>query len=663
MFDVPPAAIGRFRVLHQVGAGASGPVFRAVHPQTDAPLAIKLFTLQVAPERAAAVAAELETLVSVMPVQDGACTLVEAGVHNATPYLVTSFADGDSLDVALKQFGPAAIADLLPRLRRLARAVDAAADAGVCHGALHPRDVLVSEISTVMTGIGTWPVLVRNGERLPVRRPYRAPELGEGTISAAGDRFALAALAYEWMTGRRTSATFGAGDMVPLANADREVLGQIFARALHTDPFARFESCAAFVDALATVEVEAPVLVEAPPPESRSRQRGRDAGPTLPLDVFPAEDDADLPLIPPPAPETITAHAPPDAPLHVRPLETAPIVMESEPPSVSPRVPPAAAATIRPQPAAEPPTPAVLRPKERWTPVPAAAPVARRRSGWGPLRLAAGLLLGAVIGAGAGFAVWGRESLSVRALADLIAPAAPSSDAPAAEPVPPSTTPPPEASANLAKGAGDAPVASGAPQGQAAPGITAAPSGDPPRAASEPANPPPSPPAAPTRSAPVGNLLVRSTPAGATVFVDDQRRGVTPLTLQNVELGTRRVRIQRDGYTAEERQIALTRSRPSRSLEVDLERAPLTRSTGTTSKPPAARTGTLVIESRPSGATIILNGRQVGSTPMTIDDLEPGFYTVQLQLETFRPISTIVRVVAGARARAAARLVSAQEPQ
>ena len=78
---------------------------------------------------------------------------------------------------------------------------------------------------------------------------------------------------------------------------------------------------------------------------------------------------------------------------------------------------------------------------------------------------------------------------------------------------------------------------------------------------------------------------------------------------------------------------------------------------------PGARTGTLVIESRPTGATIILNGRQVGTTPMTIDDLEPGSYTVQLQLETFRPISTIVRVVAGARARAAARLVSVQEPQ
>jgi hypothetical protein len=169
---------------------------------------------------------------------------------------------------------------------------------------------------------------------------------------------------------------------------------------------------------------------------------------------------------------------------------------------------------------------------------------------------------------------------------------------------------------------------------------------------------------------PGGNLLVRSTPPGATVFVDDRRSGVTPLTLQKVELGTRRVRIVRDGFTPEDRQVTLTRSRPSRSVDIRLTRlAPsaaagaASAGTAPTSAAPAARTGSLLIESRPPAATIILNGRTIGVTPMTLDDLEPGTYTVQLQLITFRPITTTVRVVAGARARAAASLVSAQEPE
>jgi hypothetical protein len=148
------------------------------------------------------------------------------------------------------------------------------------------------------------------------------------------------------------------------------------------------------------------------------------------------------------------------------------------------------------------------------------------------------------------------------------------------------------------------------------------------------------------------------------VFVDDDRRGVTPPTLQNVELGTRRVRIQRDGYQSEDRQVTLTRSRPSRSVEVRLTRAaPAPRATTPAPAAPAARTGSLVIESRPTGAAIVLNGRRIGTTPMTVDDLEPGTYTVQLQLPTFRSVTTTVRVVAGVRARAAASLVSLQEPQ
>jgi hypothetical protein len=160
----------------------------------------------------------------------------------------------------------------------------------------------------------------------------------------------------------------------------------------------------------------------------------------------------------------------------------------------------------------------------------------------------------------------------------------------------------------------------------------------------------------------VGNLLVRSSPDGATVFIDGDRRGVTPLTVQKLPLGTRRVRVQRDGFTTEERQVALTRSRPSRSLDLRLTRTETAATAAAASTPSTAKTGTLVVESRPTGARVLLNGRPAGTTPVTIADLAPGSYTVQLQLADFRPISTTVRVVAGERARVAASLTSVLEP-
>jgi hypothetical protein len=128
-------------------------------------------------------------------------------------------------------------------------------------------------------------------------------------------------------------------------------------------------------------------------------------------------------------------------------------------------------------------------------------------------------------------------------------------------------------------------------------------------------------------------------------------------------LGTRSVRIQRDGFVTVERQIALTADRPSRSLDVRLTRAAPPRPAAPAPAGAVARSGTLVIESRPTGAAIVLNGRRIGTTPMTVDDLEPGAYTVQLQLPAHRPVTTTVRVVAGGRARAAASLERVQEPQ
>ena len=67
-----------------------------------------------------------------------------------------------------------------------------------------------------------------------------------------------------------------------------------------------------------------------------------------------------------------------------------------------------------------------------------------------------------------------------------------------------------------------------------------------------------------------------------------------------------------------------------------------------------------MVESRPPGASVTINGRPSGTTPLTLDKLEPGEFRVDLALQGYQPFSTTVRVVAGERARAAASL-SVQE--
>ena len=55
----PPPAFGPFRVLHQVGVGVLGPVFRTYEPTRDRLVAVKVFRLDIVPELAQALASAL----------------------------------------------------------------------------------------------------------------------------------------------------------------------------------------------------------------------------------------------------------------------------------------------------------------------------------------------------------------------------------------------------------------------------------------------------------------------------------------------------------------------------------------------------------------------------------------------------------------------------
>jgi hypothetical protein len=135
-----------------------------------------------------------------------------------------------------------------------------------------------------------------------------------------------------------------------------------------------------------------------------------------------------------------------------------------------------------------------------------------------------------------------------------------------------------------------------------------------------------------------GRVLVRSTPPGARVFVDGHGGGETPATVRDLARGEHQVRLVRDGYTTVERRIVITASQPSVTLTVPMVRTP-----------PAAPARTevpLAIESKPSGAVVLLDGRQVGTTPLTFPLVRVGAHSVRITLEGYRPWSSSVEVSA-----------------
>jgi hypothetical protein len=540
---------------------------------------------------------------------------LDSGFDDAGPFSVSPDADGVALDAALREFGPAAFEDLLPRLRMLAADLDAAHTTGFIHGRLHPSKVFVTDDATYLIGARVPQVVNPSAARgagdtrqWPVQLPYSAPEVIDGTApSPASDQYSLAAIAYEWMFGRPIGGPAERSiEVRAVPNVDRAELARAFTRALAPEPFRRFASCTDFCDAIAAA-----------------------SAPALPL-LSMADDEVD---------EHLEPFVPEDKPAPAEPIVAAvPVAAAAPMPDLSFTAEESNVTAAEPDldsferaAVAAPPAQLAADDTDRFDPTPAAPPAfatvtaASSRDGqrFGGFALILAAIVGAIFGFAAGYMARPRALQSAPPQARAAEPI--EKPEPAAPAAPSPAVPAPEKSA--------------------------------PKAADAPAK--------------IGRLLVRSTPPGATVEVDGVSRGVTPLALRELDLGAREITVSRRGYVSEARRIVLTRARPSRSVEVRLASAAAAARPGTTPAPrpatpaslgkPAVTTGTLAIESRPTGAAVTVNGNSVGVTPLTMGDLPPGDYRVTFTLTGYRTFATTVRVVAGERARAAARLTEQEQ--
>ena len=723
-------------MLHQVGAGTLGPVYRAHDAAEGRLVAIKAFRLDLTPERAAAVAADLQALTTKGLAHPSIAEPIAAGVESSTPWLAQAYIAAESLDSALRQYGPPPVADALAIITHLAGALDFAAAAGVVHGSLHPRDVLVAPDDTHVIDIGVAAALERHGLRATVRRPYGAPERASGSpANREGDVFALAAIAWELLSGQPVP---GAGEEAAAAlpdipGANREALVETFAFALAVAPDERHPSALAFVAPLKRALGEALIL----PPPPRRRRTPRSAETLLPPEATPAAAEA--------GPERLAAAAHVDIQPSEEPSPGAPDTAGSEAralreefglsdtPSRAPAVrgreirrAPAVGAVVPPVPVSagsdaaphasapagdervgddgdsryasldepaspldavdlnpaahgasldwedRPEAPAAVPPPESRPVAPLERPVpaeyvapgrpafdeerrASRPPSW--LLIAALVVVALLAGFVGGYALRGGG-------ADVGGPQPEFAES-GAEPTSSDEPPPPRTSSAAEVVMPPEPV----PEPSEASPPAAVESTPPSEPASRPEAPPSGPesragappPAAPPAAA-RGRISVRTRPAGVSITVDGRRRGVTPLALTGLPYGTYLVRMSRDGYVSDQRRVTLSPSQPTRSIDVALRRSGPPPAPARSAPPPPSTgpyEGALLVESRPSGARVYVDGRLVGTTPMSVASIRVGSHVVRLELDGYRRWSDSVRVVAGERTRVAASLEEA----
>ena len=569
---------------------------------------------------AAALVDVLEHVRQSLPAHAGLLAVTEIGTSDEGVYLASPVVSAPSVEGRLHE-GRQSLEATLSWLRGVVAGVQAAHEAGVWHGAIHPRDVLVGDEGGVLTGMGVAPALEHLKLQAPVRVPYTAPERASGRPwDARADQYSLAMLALDALSGRRLIAgTIPAFDRWTLAETPPEDarLHEVFVRALDPEPERRYPSLGDWLEALAGASApgeegalsrfarEGVILATA---GAGAAEAGREIEvqelevSESPLALFPEEDgptvaspwpdgatddgdatavaaadeDAEQEWLVAAVPDEPMEPAEPESPLIVPvPLAEAVAASEDAPTVAAPAAGDAARWSLDDD---DPST--VVAPPRSWDVVPDDGP---RR---GPLVLALVALVMLALGYGTWRSLQPAPAATERATGDSVGV--------------PDVTGPADASSDDTSGAGDVP-----PPTQPTPDSADASSGARPLVPQEPvgrgapAAPPDTPPATSDTAAAAavtGRALIRSSPSGV-VQVNGRPRGETPVVLRDLPFGTYVVSISRPGFETVQREVALLASQPVASLTVDLVRSGAAQAGAST--PPATAAGPTETSARP----------------------------------------------------------------
>ena len=577
-------------------------------------MAVKAFRLDVVPEISAQLAEILKRMTTAPVKHPAVVGVLDAGLEGTTAFLAMEYVAAETLDVGLRRFAPASLAMAVPMLRQVAEALEAGWAAGMSHGALHPRDIFVlppaaehPDAHTVIrvSGFGVTDALEELRIPTPVRRPYTAPERAHfGDRDIRADVYSLGVIAHELLTGRRPTDSLELDAELPEATSPDEalVIRHALSGALAVNAENRFATPMAFVDALAgevaEPAIEAPaVLLPVEPVEPLSVERdseNRELDSYAPPNVEDPYVDAEPEL------EGDMGMAPEPQSIWIPEPEPEPTPEPERVPDRSSIAPPTFLGPPLQSDRRDPFQPFIDAPRENAMP---------RMVGVAAIALLVGTAFG----------YWLRGP----------APAAP--DAPhevnaAAEVTSPSAPVVKDEPIGTDVAVNDPAKAAPAPKPTAAPEAPAA-------AAAEP-------------DATRGRLLVRSVPGGGTVTINGRGSGTTPAAIRDLPFGTYSVAVSRSGYQRREQRVTISRTVPAREITLELTAVTPTAPAGRAS-PPGAATGSVLVETRPTGAAVTIDGRSVGTAPVRVPELTPGSHTVRVSLAGHKAVTTTAVVRAG----------------
>jgi len=280
--------LGQYEVQDFLGQGAMGVVYRAYHSELERTGAVKVM-LAITPDPGTVARFRHEAQAIARLRHPNIVDVYDFGEFQGTPYMIVEYVPGGSLADRMSE-GHLDQPTALRYLRGIAAGLDYAHGHGVVHRDVKPANVLLTaEDSPVLADFGLAKLMqgssLKSMTGVTTGTPaYMAPEqVTGGQVGPAADRYSLATIAYEMLTG---VIPFDGEALMELLyaqvhrypsppSARHSALGPavdaVIMRGLAKNPTERWPSCGAFVEALAAAlagepaHLAAPTMVMAPP--------------------------------------------------------------------------------------------------------------------------------------------------------------------------------------------------------------------------------------------------------------------------------------------------------------------------------------------------------------------------------------------------------------
>ena len=285
------ALADRYRVERELGQGGMATVYLAHDIKHERDVAIKVLH----PDLGAALGAErfLSEIKTTAKLQHPhILPLLDSGAADGLLYYVMPFVRGETLRARLARERQLPIADAVRIAREVAGALDHAHKQGIIHRDIKPENILLQDGAAVVADFGiALAVQQAGGQRmtqtgLSLGTPqYMSPEqaMGERTVDARSDVYALGAVTYEMLTGEAPFSGATAQAIVAKVLSSMPDVPSVVRRnvppsldhavmqALEKLPADRTSSAQEFASALMSTSVEGPAASRAVAAPSRSR--------------------------------------------------------------------------------------------------------------------------------------------------------------------------------------------------------------------------------------------------------------------------------------------------------------------------------------------------------------------------------------------------------